>query len=229
MTSPAPIPLQQVVTAHGRELAVIRNLLEEAARDTIILHSPRGRFPKGTPFSSLTREKLLQLVEECEGLAGTGVAVLACGEDWVRIWLPNPGWMLKLLSRPKLIMVDDEAPLFELELGGVPRGYPIMFWRFNMAEDRLAHFTIARVRDLDWKTKRQAEVIEEIEITGTLATLAPASTATVPGTGNDDDDLRDVVGRWDSTEALSEAEATDTIHKDSHDDERDAAVGEDDN
>ena len=227
MESPSPIRLKQVVTAHGRELAVIRRLLEKAAREAIKLHSPWGRPPRGTVFSGLAREKLLELVEDCEELAGTGVAVMACGEDWVRVWLPGPKWMLKLRSRPKVIPVSDEPALFELELDGVPRGFPVLFWRFNSNEDQLAHFAMARVRDLEWVM--EAEVLEEIEITADLAALTTGRAATVPGTGNDDDDLTGVVGRWDSDEPRSEAEATDETYRDSHDDERDSAVGDDNN
>lgn len=226
MKSSSPTLLEQVVTAHGGELAVIRRLLEEAAREAIKLHSPWGRPPKGTAFSALTREKFLELIEDCEELAGTGVAVMTCGEDWVRVWLPNPKWMLKLRSRPKVDLVNDDEPtLFDLEPDEVPRGSPVLFWRYNLDEDRLAHFSAAIVTDPDWVM--EAEVLEEIEITDDLISVTAGRAATVPGTGNDDDDLQDVVGRWDNDEPLSEAEATDKIFKDSDDDERGTAMGED--
>jgi hypothetical protein len=229
MKSPEPTSLKQVVAAHGRELAAIRRLLEEAAREAIKLHSPWGCWPKGSVFSGLTREKFLNLIQDCEEFAGTGVAVWSCGEDWVRVWLPGPKWLLKLRSRPKMIFIDDDHALPGLELDGVPRGFPVLLWRFNFEEDRLAHFTMARVVDVEWVM--EAEAFEEIEIAADLGSQGATPAATVRGTGNDDDDLPGVVGRWDSDEQQSEDEATDTTDEDSHDDddEGDTAVGEDNN
>jgi hypothetical protein len=223
MRSPSPAPLTQVVAAHGGELAVIRRLLEEAAREAIKLYRPWKRLPKGTALSAMTRDRFLELAEDCEELAGGGVVVKSCGEDWVRVWLPGPGWIVSLRSRPKVISVEEEGGLFDLDLFGAPRGTPVLFWRFNAAEDRLASFSMARVADMAWVL--EAEVLEEVEITDGLTALI-SGRVTVPGSGNDDDDLENVVGRWDNDEPLSEAEVADEIYEDDHDDERGPALGE---
>ena len=226
MTSPTPTPpLKQVVAAHGGELAALHRLLEQAGRDTIKLWKPWGRAPKGTAMSSTTRDRLLELAEDDEELACSGVTIRSCGEDWVRVWFPEPKWLVPLRTRPKVIPVEEEEGLFD-DLFGAPRGTPALLWRWNVSDNCLASFTMARVLNLG--DILEFQVLEEIPITPDLATLAPVRPVLL-GTGNDDDDLPDVVGRWDNEKPLSEDETTDETRKDGPDDERGSSVGEDGN
>jgi len=68
--------------------------------------------------------------------------------------------------------------------------------------------------------------VEEIMITPDMRSVPPVSIV-ISGSGNDDDDLDDVVGRWDSAGPQSEAEITDRQYRGGHDHESDSAVGDD--
>lgn len=224
MNSPTPTPLAQTVTTHGKGLAVVRRLLEDAARQAVkAVMDAWNTPPTGTALSALTRKRLRMLVGGNEELAETGVIVKFCGEDWVRVWLAEPGWEIHLRTCPPIVPVGQEPGLFGREEFAVPRGTPFLFWRFDTSEDQLS-FSMALVANPDWVI--EAYVYDVVEITdletGTGAVLTP------PGTGNDDDDLNDLLGR-DDDEPQSEAEANDDKNEDSNDDERGTAMGEDGN
>lgn len=224
MRSPSPTPLAQIVIAHGKGLASIRSLLEDAASQAVdVYRKAWGRFPKGTVLSGMTRDRFLELTDDSTELAGSGVVVRSCGEDWVRILLKGPGWEIALRTRPTLIHVDEgSGGLFGLDEYSAPLGTPVLFWRFDREENQLASFAMARVVDMTWVM--EAKVYEEVEITYDLASLAPLPSP--PGASNDDDNLDDVVGRWDNDEPQSEAEATDKTDEDSDDDEPGTTLGE---
>lgn len=225
MTSPSP--LAQAVAVHGRGLVALRGVLEQSASDAVDLYQPWRRVPKGSALSAMTRDRFLELVGECEELAGSGVTVRSCGEDWVRVWLPHLGWMVPLRTRPKILHIGDPG-LFPEDLFGPPLGLPVLFWRWDHAQRQLASFSMARVTELvRWPLDCTA--LENIEITADLITSSSLHPVPPPGAGNDDDDLPGLVGRWSHDEALSEEQSTDELDKDTRDDDIDPAVGEDDN
>jgi hypothetical protein len=215
------------VAVNGRELAVVRRLLEQAARDAVKLYAPWKRAPKGTALSAMTRDRFLELAADDPDLALSDVEVFTEGEDWVRIWLPKLGWKLHLRTRPKLVRIADPTGLFDPDLfEDLTLGTPVLFWRFDPCENRLAAFSLVRVLNIEDGWVMECKGLEEIEITADLLALPVMPTVT-PGSSNDDDDLEDVVGRWDSEDPQSEAETTDRQYKDDHDDESDSAVGDD--
>jgi hypothetical protein len=217
-------PLEQVVGAHGRELAVIRDLVEKAGHDATKLYRPWGRAPKGGVMSGMTRDRFLEFAHDSADLAGSGVAVKACGDDWVRVWLPLLRRWVHLRTRPKNVVLLKEDELFPVvDLFGLPPGEPILFWRWNKGEQRLATFSVAWVTTLDnWVV--ECPVREEVEVSPDLMTL-PSSP--VAGTSNDDDDLP-LVRRWDDG-PKSEDQITDEAREETSDDDTGPAVGEDTN
>ncbi len=223
----SPSPLEQTVGAHGRELAVVRDLLDKAARDAVELYTPWGRTPKGGVMSGMTRDRFLEFAQDSAELAGSGVTVKACGDDWVRVWLPVLRAWVHLRSRPRtvVLMIEDEL-LPEYDLLGLPAGLPVLFWRWDKAEQRLMSFSVAWVTTMDnWVI--ECPVWEEVEISADLMAL-PAGRP-VPGAGNDDDDLPGLVGRWDGEEPMAEDQVTDEARAGTSDDDTGPAVGEDAN
>ena len=216
--------LEQAVAAHGRELAVVRALLEQAATDAVGLYKPWLRSPKGSALSAMTRDRFLELAPDSTGLAASGVVVKSCGEDWVRVWLPKLSWLVPLRTRPKVIRLEDDG-LFPEDLFGPPPGTPVLFWRWNIEQSELTHFSLTRVANMDnWVV--ECPTFESIEISADLITMKPPGSSTLAGTANDDDDLGGLVGRWDSEEPQSEAEHTDELGKEGRDDPG-FAVGDD--
>jgi len=223
----SPSPLEQAVGVHGRELAVLRDLVEKAARDAIKLYTPWRRAPKGGVMSGMTRDRLLEFARDSAELAGSGVAVKACGDDWVRVWLPVLHAWVHLRTRPQNVTLLVEDELFpEDDLVGWPPGVPVLFWRWDKAEQQLASFSVAWVTTMDnWVV--ECHVRQEVPISAGLMALPAARP--VPGAGNDDDDLRGLVGRWDGEESKSEDQVTDEAREGSSDDNTGPAVGEDAN
>jgi hypothetical protein len=222
MTSPTP--LENAVAAHGRELAVLRALVGQAAADAVGLYGPWHRTPKGSALSAMTRDRFLELSGHSADLAGSGVAVRSCGEDWVRIWLPKLSWLVPLRARPRIVRVE-EPGLFPDDMFGPALGSPVLFWRWDTVERKLASFSLARVTSMDnWVL--ECPVLESIDIRDDLAAM-PAGRLVPAGGSNEDDDLAGVVGRWDREDPVSEAEHTDELRKDTRDDNIDPAMGAD--
>lgn len=215
---------------YGRELAIVRRLIEQAARDAVKLYKPWGRAPKGTALSAMSRDRFLELAPDDEDLALSDVEVYGEGEDWVRVRLPKLGWCLPLRARPKLVRIEDGQGTLDPDLfGEPPLGTPVLFWRFDASEDSLSAFSLIRVLELEEGWVMECKGLEEVEITADLLVL-PVASAPTPGSSNDDDDLEDLVGRWDNEDPQSEAETTDRQYKDDDDDdddESDSAVGDD--
>jgi hypothetical protein len=220
-------PLEQVVRCHGRELAVIRDLVEKAARDAVMLYRPWGRAPKGGVMSGMTRDRFLEFAQDSAELTGTGVAVKGCGDDWVRVWLPALHMWVHLRSRPRTVVpVNDDELFIVYDLFGLPPGCPVLFWQWNKAEQQLATFSVAWVTCMDnWVV--ECPVREELEISAGL--MALPALRPVPGEGNDDDDLPGLVGRWGDGEPKSEDQVTDEAREGGSDDDTGSALGEDAN
>lgn len=224
----SPSPLAQAVAIYGRELAIFRGLLEEAGHDTIKLHQPRGQNPKGTAMSALTRPKLLDLAKGSADLATAGMRVRPRGEDWVRVWLPKPlqAWV-PVRSRPDTIVVDGDVSILceeDEDLLGMPMGYPYLFWRWDYTEQRLMSFSAAWVKEKrGWH--KECPCREEIEISAALAAL-PANTSAPIGARNEDDELDDLVAKWDTDEPLSEDQVTDKANESVEDGDTNPALGE---
>lgn len=209
---------------------MLRDFLEEAGHDTIRLHQPRGKAPKGTAMSSLTREKLLELTDGSADLAASGVRVRPRGEDWVRVYLPKPlhTWF-PLRTRPKTVVVDAPTGVLSEEdedLLGMPYGYPYLFWCWDYAIHRLKSYSVV------WAKRRspwypECPCVEEIEISATLAAL-PANITVPRGARNDDDELDDVVAKWPTDEPMSEDEVTDKADEGARNDDADPAMGDTD-
>jgi hypothetical protein len=221
----SPSPLEQVVSVHGRELAVIRDLVDKAAQDAVGLYRPWGRAPKGGVMSGMTRDRFLEFAQDSAELAGSGVAVKGCGDDWVRVWLPALRMWVHLRSRPRnVVPVNDDELFLVVDLFGLPPGLPVLFWQWDKVEQRLMSFSVAWVITMDnWVV--ECPVREEVEISADLTAL-PMSRP-VPGEGNDDDDLPGLVGRWDDEEPKSEDQVTDEAREGASDDDTSPAVGED--
>lgn len=218
-------PLEQVVNAHGRELAVIRDLVEKAGRDATSLYLPWGRAPKGGVMSGMTRDRFLEFAEDSAELAGSGVAVKGCGDDWVRVWLPILRMWVALRSRPRTVVAINDDGLFPIvDLFGLPPGVPVLFWRWDKAEQELGSFSVAWVATMDnWVV--ECPVREEVEVSPDLMALPSRP---VPGAGNDDDDLPNLVRRWDD-EPKSEDQIIDEAREEASDDDTGPAMGEDTN
>jgi hypothetical protein len=221
----SPSPLEQVVSAHGRELAVIRDLVDRAARDAVNLYRPWRRAPKGGVMSGMTRDRFLEFAQGSAELAGSGVAVKGCGDDWVRVWLPVLRMWVHLRSRPRTVVPVNDDELFPVvDLLGLPPGLPVLFWQWDRVEQGLASFSVAWVTTMDtWVV--ECPVREEVEIPADLMALPAARP--VPGAGNDDDDLPGLVGRWDGEEPQSEDQVNDKGREGTSDDDTGPAVGED--
>lgn len=204
----------------------MRALLEQAASDAVGLYAPWQRNPKGSALSAMARDRFLELSQYSADLAGSGVVVKSCGEDWVRIWLPKLSWLVPLRTRPKVIRLEADS-LFPEDLFGPAPGTPVLFWRWNMEQGELTHFSLTRVVNMDnWIV--ECPIFESIEISADLIALTPVGNATPTGAANDDDDLGGLVGRWDRQEPVSEAENTDELGKEECDDDAEWAVGDDD-
>jgi hypothetical protein len=152
--------------------------------------------------------------------------VFAEGEDWVRIWVPQLGWKLHLRTRPKVVRIEDPAGFLDPDLFGEPLGTPVLFWRWDNVGDCLAFFSLVWVVNGEDRWGLACKGVEEIMITPDMRSVPPVSMV-ISGSGNDDDDLDDVVGRWDSAGPQSEAEITDRQYRGGHDHESDSAVGDD--
>jgi hypothetical protein len=219
-------PLGRAVAVYGRELAIVRRLIEQAARDAVKLYEPWGRAPKGVALSAMARDRFLELAADDSDLALSDVEVYGEGQDWVRVWLPRVGWRLPLRARPAVVRIEEPEGTLDPDLfGEPPLGSPVLFWRFEVSEDSLSAFSLVRVLELADGWVMECKGLEEVDITADLLIL-PVAAAPAPGSSNDDDDLEDLVGRWDSEDPQSEAEITDRQYKDD-DDESDAAVGDD--
>jgi len=222
-----PSPLEQAVAVYGRELALVRSLIERAARDAVQLYVPWKRAPKGTARSAMARDRFLELAADDPDLAASDVEVFAEGEDWVRIWLPKLGWKLALRTRPKVVTIENRDGFLDPDLFEDPAlGTPVLFWKWDVLRDCLAFFSLVQVINTEDRWGMECKASDEIKITPEMLSV-PTIAAAAPGSSNDDDDLDDVVGRWDSTDPQSEAETTDKQYRDDHDDESDTAVGDD--
>lgn len=211
---------------YGRELAIVRRLIEEAARDAVKLYEPWGRAPKGVALSAMTRDRFLELAADDSDLALSDVEVYGEGQDWVRVWLPKLGWRLPLRTRPQVVRIEDSEGTLDPDLfGEPPLGTPVLFWRFDVFKDSLSAFSLVRVLELADGWVMECKGLEEIGITADLL-IPSVAVAPTPGSGNDDDDLEDLVGRWDNEDPQSEAEITDRQYEDD-DNESDSAVGDD--
>jgi hypothetical protein len=225
MTSPEePSPLERAVAIYGSELAVMRRLVEQAGRDAGQLYVPWGRAPKGTARSAMTRDRFLELAADDPDLALSDLEVFAEGEDWVRIWLPQLGWKLHMRTRPKVVRIEDPGGFLDPDLFGEPLGTPVLFWRWDVVQDCLAFFSLVRVVSSEDQWGIGCRGVEEVMITPDTRSVPQVSSVI---SGSDDDDLDDVVGRWDSEDPQSEAEITDGQGRDGHDDESDSAMGDD--
>lgn len=225
MSSPRTSPLREAVVAHGRDLALIRRLFEQAVSETTSHYAEKwGHAPRASVLSGMARNRFMELVVE-QALT-TGVVVTSEGEDWVRVWLPSLGRTIRLRTRPKRA-AQEQGGLFDLDLFGWCRPEePFMFWRWIASEDRLALSLVGVLTPVRlWGLKCQ--VTDEIEITADLLAI-PASAP--PGTGNYDDPLNDFLSRWPTEVPESEEEATDREEREKRDDNgTDSALGDDGN
>jgi hypothetical protein len=176
-------------------------------------------------MSGMTRDRFLEFAHDSAELAGSGVAVKACGDDWVRVWLPILRAWVPLRTRPPTVVQLNDEELFPVvDLLGLPPGYPVLFWQWNRLEQELLSFSAAWVITMDnWVI--ECPVREEVGIPADLMAL-PAGRY-VSGAGNDDDDLRGLVSRWDGEEPKSEDQVTDEAREGTCDDDTGPAVGED--
>jgi hypothetical protein len=172
----------------------------------------------------MTRDRFLEFALDSADLSGSGVAVKACGDDWVRVWLPILRMWVPLRTRPPSVVLVEDNDLFpEFDLLGLPPGKPVLFWSWSKSEQRLVSFSMAWAVTMDnWVI--ECPVRGEVEIPADLMALPSRP---VPGASNDDDDLPGMVGRWDSDESKSEDQVTDEAREESSDDNTRTALGED--
>lgn len=202
-------PLQRAVLARAREFAHLHDLLLRAGGDALDLYKPWGRRPKGSAFSAMTRDRLLEFVGDSVTMSGSEVQVTPHGEDWVRVWVPELGLEVPMRTRPRgayLLQDDilqqlDGADLDGLaDLFGDPPGKHVIFWRFNLHERTMPHWSFARAHSLDnWDCPMYEEV--ELPTAHTLRDVAQ------PESADDHDDLEGVVSpRVNGDQAVSEDE-----------------------
>ena len=203
VNAPSALSLAEAVAQHGRDLAAFHRIVGQALRETSdTFIGAWNRSPSGTARSATMRARSLELAADEPFLE---ISVTGEGEDWVRVFLPSLGKKLPLRTRPKSVVVqgDDDA-LFGLDLFG-GTGELVMFWEPTDGGAGLARLSIAEVLTPSDQWGFKCVVHDEIFITGNLI---PISSGAPAGTGNYDDDLQGVVGRWPSDVPESEAEVT---------------------
>lgn len=218
--------LRSVVETHARGLAMLRALLVTALRDSATLYKPRGRPPKGMAMSVMMRDKLIELALPSADLAADGLSVMAYGQDWVRITFRG-GVTAPLRKRPPrtgAVTLEGQEDLFSLlddeEEPAPPvdafRDSPlslVVLWDYkwavdsegNITDDILAYFGVAQVGSKGGEPDYQT-VVDHVEISPNVVPLLPVAP---PGSDNDDDELDDLIGRWDQDAPASEEEITD--------------------
>jgi hypothetical protein len=199
---PSTSPLAEAVAQHGRDLAALYRIVGQALRETSdTFIAAWNRAPSGTARSATMRARSLELAADEPFLE---IGVTGEGEDWVRVFLPSLGKKLPLRTRPKSVVVQDNDALFDLDLFG-GTGELVMFWEPTDDGSGLARLSIAEVLTPSDQWGFKCVVHDEIFITGNLI---PISSGAPVGSGNYDDDLQGVVGRWLSDVPESEAEVT---------------------
>lgn len=192
-----------------------------------------GRIPKGLLASMIIRENLGNRIERGDLIHGVGskFVVERYGQDWIKIHFPEqeavrlrtePAY--PKVQNPVLVPADDDAPaLFE-----EPVGHLVLMWRWDVATGMLRSLWLTRVVSLDWK-QDGCVILEKVEIKSAME-----SKFVPEGIGSDEDDLDDMLSRWDDSEpgdpdepdesgAAGAADFDD--NEDEDDDEGDTAVG----
>jgi hypothetical protein len=202
VNSPSTTALTEAVAWHGRDLAALHRIVGQALQETSdTFIAAWNRSPSGTARSATMRARALELAADEPFLE---ISVTGEGEDWVRVFLPSLGKKLPLRTRPKSVDVHDDDALFDLDLFG-GTGELVMFWEPTDNGSGLARLSIAEVLTPPDQWGFKCVVRDEIFITGNLI---PISSGAPVGTGNYDDDLQGVVGRWPSDMPESEEEVT---------------------
>jgi hypothetical protein len=223
MNSPTTSPLAEAVAQHGRDLAALHRIVGQALRETSdTFIGAWNRSPSGTARSATMRARSLELAADEPFLE---ISVTGEGEDWVRVFLPSLGKKIPLRTRPKSVVVqDDGGALFDLDLFG-GTGELVMFWEPTDDGTGLARLSIAEVLTPSDHWGFKCVVRAEVFIT---ENLIPISSGAPVGTGNYDDDLQGVVGRWPSDVPESEEEVTEREALNKHDGNgTDSAMGAD--
>jgi hypothetical protein len=225
VTSPETPGLEQAVIHHGRDLAALHRLGDQSLREAEQSYVKEWkRRPKASVRSGTARARLLELVDD---VLFDEIEVTGEGQDYVRVFLPFLGAKLYLRSRPKVATTyPRDGELLSLDLFGMA-GTLYMFWQAADDGSGLAHLSIAEVLtppDLWWK---KCVMRNEIFVTADVIPIVPAGPT---GIGNYDDDLNDVLGRWENEDAQSEEETTDEEAQEEDDGTgTDSAMGDDGN
>ncbi|MEX5634133.1 hypothetical protein [Parafrankia sp. FMc2] len=195
-------------------------------------------------MSGMMRDKLIELALPSAELAADGLAVTAYGQDWVRVTFGSEGVTAPLRKRPRVKKVpalQNEVSLFEfddqldrdesiaeVDLFGNSIAFFVVYWDYQWiwnneeekAEGKLSCFSVAQVASVGGEPDYQT-IVNEIEIS---PNVVPLRQIAPPGSANDDDDLDDVVGRWDQEAPAAEEEITDKQDEEGRDDD-DTSLG----
>lgn len=196
------------------ELQWLCGKVDEAFRESDQLFAPRGRVPAGHVISMLTREALGHLVGAASpvrpGENRPRLVIESRGQDWITASLVGIG-SVRLRKRPAKVTVthpllagaDEAAPaLFEqppLEaaddaapaLFGTDASVLVLFWDPDMSAGMLQSMWLSEVATLDWGSGGPV-IFDEV-----VFELAGAARSSLEGAGRDEDELGDLLSRWD--------------------------------
>lgn len=215
------LAVQGIAEDFQDELARLRGQLDESVRESARMFAGRGRVPKGYLISGLSREALGGLVAQSKQTLTDGsrsrLVVESYGQDWIKVHFAGIG-PVKLRKRPSKTYVAEPAlvaadgatmPLFE-----VPTGELVLLWDWDASIGMLRSLTLARVASLeDWNT-HGCVIFSEIEIESAMTIQSLPD-----GAGSDEDDLDDLVSRWDANGETDEPDTLGTTAFDEDEDE----------
>ncbi len=227
----SPSAVRGIASEFRPELTWLCGMVDEALRDSTKLFAPRGRVPRGHVISMLTREALGPLVGSGSpvrpGESWPRLVVESYGQDWIKVSLKDVG-TVRLRKRPgktsvgqpPLEAADEAVPaLFDAPAGGVL----VMFWDWSATTGMLRALWLSDVATLEWGSKGPT-IFDEVKFE------LVASAVSVPtGAGRAEDDLADLVSRWDQGGTLDEPGDLQSFGTDQDEDEHDegdSAVGD---
>jgi hypothetical protein len=204
--------LARLADEHQVGLAALVRLLHAEASEAVAWHVDKWAIlPGASALSGLTRQHLALAAKVDQALLDSGIRVEPWGDDWIRLMLPGVPLPLPLRTRPKSVTIAepllDEDVLALDPLDPALFGHRLLFWRFDRGRRAMVRWTLARVRSLEFEGGCVA--FEEVPLPLAPALTNPVVLQQPVGTANEDDDLDDVVGAWESEQPRSEAEATD--------------------
>jgi hypothetical protein len=209
---------------------MLYGLLDSAVQKVAQMTATASRTPNGPAMSALARPELLNFAMTLLPVRRSRLRLYEQGDEWVRVGLKGTVIRPRLRMRPPTAHLVEPGLFDEQTLTG-PAGSFVLMWDWDQSLGGLNTFALTRVVTMK-RWGLDCPLLEDIPLEAPLAgSSADPFRHLVPmGIGNDDDDLSDLVVRWEDEEdeARSEPEVSDRREEDERDGEGDTAVGEDD-